>query len=252
MTNRIIPKSKSDQKKMTVSGKKLSRVKNELKENVKVGVSANEVEKLAVKLIEKEGGKPSFMMVPNYSWATCVNVNKGIVHGIPKKSIVFKSGDVVSVDVGLVYEGFHSDTSFTVGLNVNKKTQRFLKAGEKALDEAIKKARPGNRVYDISKAIETTLREKGYSPVKALVGHGIGRELHEDPQIPCCTSGSYSESPAIPDGACFAIEVMYSPGSAEIALSDDGWTIVTNDGKISALFEDTVIAAKDGTKVLTA
>ena len=161
MPKKIKPKSISDQKNMIESGRKLARVKNKLKEVVKVGTSADEIEELAVKLIAKEGGKPSFKMVPNYSWATCVNVNEGVVHGIPKKEIVFKNGDVVSVDIGLFYNGFHSDASFTVGLNVNQKTKRFLDAGKAALDKAIEKAKPGNRIFDISKAIEDVLRGKG-------------------------------------------------------------------------------------------
>jgi methionyl aminopeptidase len=249
---KIIPKSKSDQKKMIEGGMKLSRVKARLKEAVKIGVSALEIEELAVKLIKEEGGKSSFKMVPNYSWATCVNVNEGIVHGIPEKEIVFKKGDVISVDVGIYYKGFHTDTSFSVGLEVDKKIQEFLETGKKALDSAIKEAKPGNRIFDISKAMEDKLKEKGYKPVRALVGHGVGEDLHEEPQIPCYASGKYKDSPKIPAGASFAIEAIYSIGSEKIALDKDGWTIVTSDGKISALFEETVITAKDGTKVLTA
>lgn len=252
MSTKIVPKNKEDQKRMIVSGEKLARVKNRLKEAVKIGTSADEIEKLAVELIKKEGAKSNFMMVPEYDWATCVNVNEGVVHGIPKKEVVFQKGDIVSVDVGLVYDEFHSDTSFTVGLEVNEETGKFLDAGRETLNKAIEKAKPGNRIFDISKAIEDNLRGKGYSPVKALVGHGIGRELHEEPQIPCYVSGRYEDSPKIPDGACFAIEIMYSPGSGEIVLTDDGWTIAMRDGKISALFEETVIAAEDCTKVLTA
>jgi methionyl aminopeptidase len=252
MSTKIIPKSKSDQKKMIEGGKKLAKVKSKLKEAVRVGVSAAEIEKLAVELIRKQGGKPSFKMVPKYSWATCVNVNEGIVHGIPKRELVFKKGDVVSVDIGLFYKGFHTDTSFSVGLKVNEKIRRFLDTGEKALKRAIEATVPGNRIYDISEAIEERLKESGYNPVKSLVGHGVGKDLHEEPQIPCYTSGSYKDSPKIPKGAAFAIEVMYSLGSSEIALTDDGWTINTRDGKISALFEETVITADNGTKVLTA
>ncbi|MBN1168737.1 type I methionyl aminopeptidase [Candidatus Woesebacteria bacterium] len=252
MSGTIKPKNKTDQKKMIESGKRLSYVKNRLKEAVKIGVSAKQIEDLAVKLIKKEEGKASFKMVPNYDWATCINVNEGIVHGIPKKEIVFQKGDVVSVDVGIYYDGFHTDTSFTLGLEVDEKTEKFLEIGEKTLNSAIEKAKPGNRIYDISKSIEDMLKKSGYTPIKALVGHGIGRQLHEEPQIPCYTSGEYKDSPVIPDGACMAIEVMYSFGSEKLVLDEDGWTIVTSDGKISALFEDTVIAAKGGTRVLTA
>lgn len=252
MSNKIIPKNPSDQKAMIEGGKKLGEVKNKLNDAVRVGVTGLEIEGLAVKLIERTGGKPSFMMVPNYSWATCVNVNEGIVHGIPKKSTVFKEGDVVSVDVGLYYKGFHTDTSFTVGLGVDKNINKFLEVGKSTLKNAIKQAKPGKRIYDISFQMEQGLRKHGFTPVKALVGHGIGKNLHEEPQIPCYTSGKYKDSPLIPEGAALAIEIMYTMGTDDIALDKDGWTIVTRDGKISALFEETVITAKNGTKVLTA
>ena len=135
---------------MSEGGKRLSEVKQALKKKVRIGNSAWDVEEAAVKLIKKSGGTASFKMVPNYSWATCVNVNEGVVHGIPKKETVFNKGDVVSVDVGLYYKGYHTDTSFTIGLQVNKKVNKFLKTGEKALDAAIKKAVVGNRIFDIS------------------------------------------------------------------------------------------------------
>ena len=151
----------------------------------------------------------------------------------------------------MYYQGLHTDTSLTVGIDVDAKTQKFLDAGREALKKAITKAREGNRIYDISEAIEVTLTSHGLTPVKALVGHGVGRELHEDPQIPCYRNGDRFKSPVIPYGACLAIEVMYSEGNADIEVLDDGWTIVTSDGKLSALFEETVIVAKRGPVVIT-
>jgi len=236
---------------MREGGKKLATVKSKLSEAVKEGVNAEKIENLAVKMIKKEGGKPSFKTVPDYYWATCVNINEGVVHGIPKDSLIFKKGDVVSVDVGMFYKGFHTDTSFTVGVKVDDKTKRFIDTGKKALVEAIKKARPGNRIYDISESIESVLLKAGYKPVRALVGHGVGRELHEDPQIPCFTSGNYSDSPIIDEGAVIAIEVMYTMGSPNLVLDEDGWTISTADGKIAGLFEETVAVIDKGPKILT-
>ena len=248
----IIVKTPSEIKIMQEGGRRLAGVKHKLFDEVVEGVSAEIIEQITCRLIAKERGKPSFKMVPGYRWATCVNINEGVVHGIPKKEIVFKKGDVVSVDLGMFYRGFHTDTSFSVGLNTDPEITDFLETGEEALRSAIKSAIIGNRIYDISFAIESILKNNGYSPVKALVGHGVGRNLHEEPQIPCFIDGAErNQSPEIPEGAVLAIEVMYSTGSADVVLDDDGWTIKTADGKISALFEETVAVTKRGPKILT-
>jgi len=247
---KINVKSKAEIEKMIEGGKKLARIKRELRKNVKEGVRASEIENLANKLIEKEGGKPSFKMVEGYEWATCVNVNDGVVHGIPG-DIVFKKGDIVSVDSGMFFKGFHTDTSFTVFLGTDSQTEEFLSVGKLALKKGISKAQSGLKVYDISEAIEAVLKKHGLSPVRALVGHGIGKELHEEPQIPCFTSGKRASSPTLPENAALAIEVMYSKGGGNVKLASDGWTIVTSDGTISALFEETVLVAKNGPLVLT-
>jgi methionyl aminopeptidase len=247
----ITVKNKDEYKIMNEGGKKLAEVKSALKKNIKANISAKEIDDLADELIVKLGAKPSFKMVPKYSWATCVNVGSGIVHGIPHKHIVFKKGDIVSVDVGLYYKGFHSDTSFTIGIEIDEKVKNFLSIGKKALKLAIAQAKPGRRIYDISDAIEKTVKREGYTPVRALVGHGIGRELHEDPHIPCYTEGERDKSPVIQAGNAFAIEVMYAQGGHALKVEDDNWTISMRDGKISALFEDTVFITGNGPKVLT-
>lgn len=248
---KIIPKTKEEIAIIIDGGKRLAEVKNKLFEKVDAGVSAWEIEELAMKLIKKNGAEASFARVPKYHWATCINVNAGVVHGIPKKEIVFQSGDVVSVDVGLIYKGFNTDTSFSKGLEVDAKTQDFLNCGKKALKNAIAKAVPGNRIFDISEAIETTLNKSGYNPVRSLVGHGVGRELHEEPQIPQFTYQNREKTPEIPVGAVLAIEVIYTVGNGEIAYENDGWTIVTSDDKISALYEDTVIVTESVPLVVT-
>jgi methionyl aminopeptidase len=251
LDNSIILKTPPEIKKMEEGGKKLANVKKQLMLKVGEGVSAAEIEDLADKLIKKEGGEPSFKMVPGYHWATCVNVNEGIVHGIPKKEIVFKKGDIVSVDLGIKYQGFHTDTSFSVAISPTEEVKKFLRAGEEALQAAIKKARPGNRIYDISEAIEKTLKKYDLNPVKVLVGHGIGRDLHEAPQIPGFTKNKREQTPRIEKGAVFAIEVIYTKGSPEISLDEDGWTIKAKDGKITGLFEETVAITSNGPIVLT-
>lgn len=244
-------KTSKELDKMSRGGKKLARVKSQIKKSIKEGFSAYDVEKKTNEIIRKEGAKASFKMVPGYSWATCVNINSGLVHGIPKKNLIFKKGDVVSVDMGIFYNGFHTDTSFTVAIEPNEDIKRFLKAGREALRASIKQAKPGNRVYDISKKMEAVISSNGYTPIKALVGHGIGPELHEEPQVPCIAEGQRWESPEIIPGMALAIEVMYAQGSDEVVKFDDGWTIGTRDGKIAALFEDTVIITKNGPKVIT-
>lgn len=244
-------KTKEEIERMKRGGKKLKRVKKALEDYIKEGITAEGVNKFAEKLIKREGGKPSFKMVEGYKWASCVNINEGLVHGIPKKETRFKRGDIVSVDIGIYYDGFHTDTSFTVGIKPDDKTKKFLEVGKKALSEAIKRATSENRVYDISKAIEDTVRQAGYSPIKALVGHGIGKNLHEDPQIPCYVEGKRENSFQLRKNLVLAIEVMYALGSPEVELSSDGWTISTRDDKISALFEETVAVTSRGPYVLT-
>lgn len=236
---------------MREGGKKLARVKEKLMKKVGEGVSAIEIEELACKLIEDEGAESSFKMVPRYRWATCVNVNEGVVHGIPNKQIIFKKGDIVSVDVGIYYKGFHTDTSFSIGVGIDHKKSRFLEAGKKAFEAALSKVVPGMRIFDISEAIEKSLENAGYTPIRALVGHGVGRELHEDPQIPCFTHDKRDDTPEISEGHVYAIEVMYAMGKPDVRTADDGWTIETRDGKISGLFEETVAAVKTGPEVLT-
>jgi methionyl aminopeptidase len=249
--DKFYTKSKEEIEIMAECGQKLARVKKALFEKVAEGVSAWDIEELAVKLIKKEGAEASFKKVPGYSWATCVNVNAGLVHGIPKKELVFKKGDLVSVDLGLYFKGFHTDCSFSKGVDVSPQTEKFLDAGREALKKAIEKASAGNRIYDISEAIEKTITSYGFTPIRALVGHGVGRNLHEDPQIPCFVPGDRLESMEIPEGATLAIEVMYTQGGSDLVQEEDGWTIATQDGKISALFEETVAVVSGRPKVLT-
>jgi len=247
--NKVTIKTNKEILAMVESGKILARVKNQLKKMVREGVNAMDVEKMAVKLIKEEKAYPSFMMVPNYHWATCINLNQGIVHGIPKKDIVFKSGDVVSVDAGVYYKGFHTDSSFTLAINPDKKTRKFLDCGRLALKKAIEACKKGNYISDISRAIEDTVTSQGYSPILDLTGHGVGKALHEEPMIPCFVSEA--DDIKIEEGMALAIEVMYAFGSPDLVIEKDGWTISMRDDKISALYEETVAVTKHGPIVLT-
>lgn len=244
-------KTPEEVKIMAEGGAKLGRVKKALAEAVKSGMSAMDLENLAVDLIKKEGAEISFNKVPGYSWATCINVNEGIVHGIPRDDVVFKDGDVVKIDVGVYYKGFHTDTSISVGINPSPENKRFLYVGQETLNKALKVVRPGGRIYDISKVIEENIENAGYSTIKALVGHGVGRDLHEDPQIPCFLPGPVDESPKILPGMVLAIEVMYAAGSDKVEMLEDGWTIAMRDGKMSGLFEESIAVTDKGTIVLT-
>ena len=244
-------KSDAEIKLMAEGGKKLGKIKKALFNHIKPGVSAHELEVLANKLINESGGKSSFKEVSGYSWATCINVNDGVVHGIPHKSLVFNEGDVVSLDIGLIYKGYHTDTSITKLLGNDPKNTKLLESGQRTLKKAIKAARPGATIGDISRVFQTELEKDGLNPIRSLTGHGIGRKLHEAPLIPCYVSGSSDEKVKIVPGMALAIEIMYTSGSHEVKIEPDGWTIRTRDGKISALFEETVAITSDGPIILT-
>ena len=248
---KFYPKTEKEIEIMRKCGEKLGRVKKALFAAVKVEASAEEIETLANNLIKEEKAEASFKKVPGYHWATCVNINQGLVHGIPRKGLVFKDKDVISVDFGVYFQGFHTDCSFTKGLNPLPETESFLETGRAAMVAAIARAKAGNRIYDISEVIQDTVEKGGCFPIRALVGHGVGRELHEEPAIPCFVPGKKEESLEIPVGATLAIEVMYTLGSPDLVREEDGWTISTRDGKISALFEETVAVGKGGPEVLT-
>jgi methionyl aminopeptidase len=236
---------------MAEGGRIMGEVKSALLEMIKEGVSAYEIDKLAEDLIIKKKAKPSFKMVNGYYWTTCININEGLVHGIPKKELIIKKGDLVSVDVGVFYKGFHTDSSFSLGVSADDAVNKFLDIGKKALQNAIKQAIAGNYVFDISSTIEKTLKGGQVNPIIDLVGHGVGRELHEEPSIPCYARGMKELTHKITNGNVFAIEIMYTKGSGEIKLENDQWTISTKDDKISALFEDTVAVTESGPSVLT-
>lgn len=231
---------------MAEGGEKLAKIRDKVTRAVKPEVTGVELDKLADRLIAQMGGKPSFKMVPGYKWATCINVNDVVVHGVPDNYKI-KAGDKVGIDLGIYYKGFHTDTSITVG-----GPEKFLEVGRLGLKRAIAQAQIGKRVADISAAMQKTVEEAGYSVVRALTGHGIGRELHEEPAIPCFVLGNYGHSPKLIPGMVLAIEIMYNAGSSEVVYkNDDGWTIATKDGKISGLFEETVAITSCGPIVLT-
>src|SRR3990167_4791032 len=252
MTGKITIKNKEEIEIMTLGGEKLGLIRDSLAKAVAAGVNAEEIYNLAGELIEKMGGSPSFKTVSGYRWATCINVNDGMVHGIPHKTIVFKKDYLVSIDVGMIYKGYHTDTSTTLYLGTKDKERlRFLEKGKEALGLAIRQAKVGNKVEDIASATETALKKAGYQPITSLTGHGIGKNLHEPPYIPCFVGGNVDEKVELKEGMVLAIEVMYTLGKPELTVDDDKWTLRTRDGKISGLFEETVVVSKHGPFVLT-
>jgi methionyl aminopeptidase len=246
----MIPILKNEEMKiMKDNGRKLKQVMDEVLSEVKPGVTLQEIEEVAVEKIEALGGEASFKKVPNYYWATCINLNEGVVHGIPDNTPI-KKGDLVSVDAGFYSRGFHTDMARTIEVGTKKKSQ-FLKTGWTALEAAIKQVKPGNRVGAISRAIEETIKKAGYQPVKNLTGHGVGRQLHQEPNIPCFVREPVERTPLLKKGMVLAIEVIYAQGEPILLVADDGWTIRTRDGKIAGLFEETVAVGANGPLVLT-
>lgn len=237
---------------MREGGKRLARVFRCVLEEVKAGARLNDLDLLAEKLIEKQGGRPSFKGVKGYHWTTCININQGVVHGIPNEYKVL-SGDVLSLDMGMLFEGYHTDMARTVrvGNKSENRISEFVKVGEKTLKAAVKKARVGKHVGHISLAIERQMKQAGFNPIESLTGHGIGRRLHEEPQIPGLLKQKISDTPCLKENMTLAIEVIYAEGKADLVSKEDGWTIETADGRLAGLFEDTVAITKAGPLVLT-
>ena len=237
-------------------GKKLQRILQGLVKLTKAGISLEEIEDQAWREIGKTGGKPAFAQVPGYQWATCININQGIVHGIPNQYRI-KNGDIVTIDSGLLYRGWNTDMSTTFQVAEGKlvpasEVEKFLVAGRKALKESIAQAYSGQRFGHISQTMQKVIEKAGYAPIRNLTGHGIGRKLHEPPLIPCFLSGDLKSTPLIKTGMVFAIEVIYAMGSSETETDrGDNWTIRTKDGKIAAVFEKTIAIGDDGHLICT-
>ncbi len=235
-------------KLMRESGKIAAAALKKSLEAIKIGVSELEVDKIAEQEIYKLGGDLSYKTVPGYKFATCITVNEQVVHGIPTDR-KFASSDLVSVDLAVVYKGWHTDCAWTILLEKNAEKEKFLKAGEEALWDGIAQAIEGNRVGDISNAIQAKVEDSGYSVVRSLVGHGVGRSLHEPPEIP--GFGAKGSGAFLKSGITLAIEVIYAKGSSEVLLSKDGWTYETLDKSWGGLFEMTIVVGKKNAEVLT-
>ena len=218
-------------------------------ETIRPGVTTAELDKLAEEYIRSQGGVPTFLGYKGFPASLCLSPNDMVVHGIPGPYRL-EEGDILSVDVGVTLDGFVADAAFTHAVGeVPSETTRLLEAGQQALAAGVAQARAGNRLTDISHAVQTTTETAGYSVIRSLVGHGVGRSMHEDPQIP--NFGAPGRGPLLQPGMTLAIEPMINAGGPEVVLHDDQWSISTADGSLSCHFEHTVAVTESGPRILT-
>lgn len=245
----IIIKTQDEVQKIARACKIVAEILNALKEIVKPGITTKDIEVFVDKTIAERGAVAAFRGYRNYPSSVCTSVNDQVVHGIPS-GLRLKEGDILSVDLGIYLEGFYGDgaVTFPVG-RISPSAERLLRVTEEALYIGIEKARPGNRVSDISSSIQRYVESHGYSVVRTFVGHGIGRSLHEEPQVP--NFGAPGQGPRLREGMTLAIEPMVNEGTYEVRILDDGWTAVTADGKLSAHYEHTVVITRNGARILT-
>ena len=246
----IIRKSPSEIEQMAEAGRVVADVIALLAEHMQPGVTTAELDALAEEHIRARGGVPTFKGYRGYPASICVSPNAMVVHGIPG-DYELRSGDVVSVDVGVTLAGFVADSAWTFGVGeVSPEAEQLMHATRTALEAGIEQARPGNRVGDISAAVQRSAEGAGYSVIRSLVGHGVGRSMHEEPQIP--NYGEPGRGPRLEAGMTLAIEPMISAGSPEIYVHDDQWSISTSDDSLTAHFEHTVAVTDAGPRILTA
>lgn len=251
----IIIKSDHEIELMRQAGRIVATVLEVLKTRVEPGMTTGELDAIAAEEARKLGGTPSFKGYRGFSGNLCVSVNDEIVHGIPGKRVL-KEGDIVSLDFGIIYKDFQGDAAITLGIgDVNPEAQQLIEATEGALKAGIAVARGGAKLGDISAAIEQHAESKGYSVVREYTGHGIGRNMHEDPQVPNCTTTAFGlmqgTGPELRKGMTLALEPMVNIGGWMTKRDDDNWTVRTSDGSLSAHFEDTIAITDGEAEVLT-
>lgn len=235
---------------MREAGRLLAEVHEELAAFIKPGISTKDIDKLGEKLIRDRGCIPNFLNYHGYPASVCVSVNDEVVHGIPNKHRILQEGDIVSLDAGLIYKGYHSDAARTYGVGtISKEAQQLIDVTRQSFFEGIKYAKAGNRLHDISNAIAAYAESFGYGVVRDLVGHGIGTELHEDPQIP--NFRQIRKGMKLMPGMTLAIEPMINAGTWEVCWLDDEWTVVSEDGSLSAHYENTVLITDGEPEILT-
>ncbi|MGL5820603.1 MAG: type I methionyl aminopeptidase [Sarcina sp.] len=234
---------------MRKAGKIVGETLNLLEKNIRPGITTAELDRIAEEFITKQGAKPSFKGLYGFPASVCISVNNTVVHGIPG-SYILKDGDIISVDCGAYIDGFHGDAArtFPVG-NVSEQAQKLIDVTRDSFFKGIEKAQVGNRLTDISHAIQQYAEENGFSVVRDFVGHGIGRDVHESPNVP--NFGKPGKGPKLVKGMALAIEPMLNIGKHNVKTLSDGWTVVTADGTLSAHYENTIAILPDGPEVLT-
>ncbi|WP_332696631.1 type I methionyl aminopeptidase [Halalkalibacter lacteus] len=245
----IICKTEREVEIMREAGKIVALTHQALKEHIQPGISTKELDEIAEKLIRTHDATPSFKGYNGFTGSICASVNEELVHGIPGKRVL-KDGDVISVDIGAYYNGYHGDSAWTYAVGqISEKDQELLDVTETSLFKGLEFAKPGNRLSDISHAIQSYAEPLGYSIVREYVGHGVGQDLHEDPQIP--HYGPPGKGPRLKPGMVLAIEPMINAGTRYVRTLSDNWTVVTVDGKNCAHFEHTIAITESGYEILT-
>ena len=245
----ITIKSEKEIEIMREGGKMLAGIMEELRKKVQPGITTKELDRVAETLIFKSGAEPAFKGYENFPATLCTSLNQVVVHGVPS-NYKLKSGDILSLDLGIKYKGFFSDMAITIAVGkIDSETNKLIKVTERSLREGIKAIRPGNHIGDISFAIQKYVESRGFKVVRELCGHGIGRELHEDPQI--LNYGKKHTGPEIKEGMVFCLEPMVTMGDWRIKKSPDGFGWETKDGSLSAHFEHTIAVTKTGYQILT-
>lgn len=246
----IIIKSAAELALMRQAGRIVALTLAALREAVRPGVSTAELDALAEAMASRHGAIPSFKGYNGFPAALCASINEEVVHGIPSRHRILREGDIVSLDFGVIYKGLQGDAAITVPVGeVSEVARRLIATTEQALAEGIKMARAGNRLSDISHAIQLCAESRGFSVVRQYVGHGIGRAMHEEPQIP--NFGPPGRGPVLKPGMVLALEPMVNVGTFATAVKQDNWTVVTEDGSLSAHFEHTVAVTDGDPQVLT-
>jgi methionyl aminopeptidase len=245
----IIRKSPDEIEKMAAAGRVVVDTLALIGEHIRPGVTTAELDAVAAEYIASQGGTSPFLGYKGYPASICTSPNDMVVHGIPGPARLVE-GDILSADVGVILDGFVADSAYTFAVGeISADAQRLLDGCQAALEAGIEQCRPGNRLSDISHAIQTATEQAGYSVVRSLVGHGVGRSMHEDPQIP--NYGDPGRGPELATGMTFAVEPMITAGGQYVVVHDDGWSISTADGSLSAHFEHTVAITDEGPLILT-
>ena len=247
----IMIKTPQEIEKMRRSGQVVREVLEHVRQFVKPGASTQDLENAAVGKIRELGAKPAFKGYRGYPCVLCTSVNEEVVHGIPSASRVLRDGDIVSIDTGVILDGYYGDSAITVavGEKVAPRTRRLLEVTQQSLERAIEAIKPGATLGDVGAAVQEVVEADGFSVVREFVGHGIGTRLHEDPQVP--NYGRRGQGQKLREGMVIAIEPMVNAGKPEVQVLSDGWTAVTQDGSLSAHFEHTVAVTAEGATILT-